>query len=494
MIVVFKGKTLPSDYASIIQGAGGTVELAIPDIGALAARPTTSTEDFTSRVTQNAKVQGVAPNMQMELIMPEVIPADSVDSYYDGTDPETHAPHPFPFPPLPPDFFYTTPQQWSVHRVHATPGEAWSITTGSPSVVVAILDTGVSSVHPDTGPKLVGAVSFTGPTPCDDGSPEDQFGHGTWTASLAAGAMGNAGLVIGVAPSVSLLNVKVLARVPDPTVAPPLFNQCRLGGGSGSFAGVLAGIVYAANAGADVISMSLGGFVDKSSAGGGLLHAIMTRATDHAVAAGSVIVASSGNSALDLNRIGPFVHLPSDLANVISVSATTNPALFPPTPPPRQPCSAGTDCLAFYSNFGTSLHGLAAPGGDFPAGGSPGPTGFVRGACSPGVPGTVPGLPGPGTSFGCFSFAGAAQHAWYVQAIGTSASAPHVAGVAALVRSVNPSLTSTQVRAVLYMTAEDIGKVGYDEFFGFGLVNAYAAVQKAQTFASASSTAASNPR
>jgi hypothetical protein len=44
------------------------------------------------------------------------------------------------------------------------------------------------------------------------------------------------------------------------------------------------------------------------------------------------------------------------------------------------------------------------------------------------------------------------------------------------------------------MTAEDIGKVGYDEFFGFGLVNAYAAVQKAQTFASASSTAASNPR
>ena len=195
-----------------------------------------------------------------------------------------------------------------------------------------------------------------------------------------------------------------------------------------------------------------------------------------------------------MNNFGPFAHLPSDAPNAIAVVATTNPALLPPTPPPRQPCGAGEDCLAFYSNFGSRLRALAAPGGDLPPGGctftgSCLATGAVRGACSPGIRGTLPGLPGvpdDPRSFGCFTLGTptqnppfASQHAWYVQANGTSAAAAIVAGVAALVRAANPQLTPSQIRTILQRTADDIGKVGYDQLFNFGLVNACRAVSVA---------------
>jgi subtilisin family serine protease len=96
-------------------------------------------------------------------------------------------------------------------------------------------------------------------------------------------------------------------------------------------------------------------------------------------------------------------------------------------------------------------------------------------------PATYPatGPPPAGTSWGCFSFAGDSQHAWYVQAAGTSGSTPIAAGVAALVKSAKPSLQPSQIRTILQQTAQDIGKNGYDSLFNFGLVNATAAVQAA---------------
>ena len=82
---------------------------------------------------------------------------------------------------------------------------------------------------------------------------------------------------------------------------------------------------------------------------------------------------------------------------------------------------------------------------------------------------------------GCFGFnlVGAGNHIWYVQATGTSASTPLVAGVAALVKAAKPSLSPAQIRTILQQTAQDLGKPGYDAFFNFGLVNATAAVQAA---------------
>ena len=108
-----------------------------------------------------------------------------------------------------PDSIYNSQQGWAVRAVGGYAGSAqapgpWSITMGA-GVRIAILDSGVDATHPDLAPNLalnLSEIDQTAlPSACDDGSPQDQQGHGSWTASLAAAALGpNTGLVAGVAP------------------------------------------------------------------------------------------------------------------------------------------------------------------------------------------------------------------------------------------------------------------------------------------------------
>jgi subtilisin family serine protease len=490
VIVVFNGQTLPADAAQHIQQAGGRVVSTLDGAGIIVAAPdSVDGPTLIANLNKDPAIQDADYDLVFDLIAPTQVWTD------DDVGEQTHFPHPLPTfsPALPADFFYTSsPQEWAVKRVGAQGGGipggasgAWDITKGA-GITIAILDTGVNPIHPDISPNLVGNISeILAPSACDDGSPNDQQGHGTWTSSLAAGAFGpSTGLVIGVAPEASILNVKVLQRVPG--AGNDTFTQCLNGGGSGAFSWVLKGILDASAAHADVISMSLGGFVPKNlpKGEGAAVFSAFNRVANFATSHGAVIVAAAGNSALDLSKIGPVVELPAGASNIIAVMATTNPDFPPPF------CTAGTDCLASYSDFGVNLHGLSAPGGDVPGGGcafsgSPcNPTGFIRGACSAGIPGTDFGLPipGSGNSMGCFSFnfgGGAGNHIWYVQATGTSASTPLVAGVAALVKAANPSLSPGQIRTILQQTAQDLGKPGYDGFFNFGLVNATAAVHAA---------------
>jgi subtilisin family serine protease len=317
----------------------------------------------------------------------------------------------------------------------------------------------------------------------------------TEAASPAAGP--GTGFLIGVAPQAQILNIKVLrnrpatpAELADLGFPDTPFFRCAFRTGSGLVSWVLQGMLIANSLGADVISMSLGAGVPRNFPGGGgaAIWSAFNRIINFVTSRGSVVVAAAGNEAADLNRVQAIVALPVDSPGAISVTATTNPSLLPPTPPQRQPCAPNTDCLAYYSDYGSSLHGVAAPGGDFPAGGCTAagvcaPTGFIRGACAAGVPGTTApsnigypatGPPPIGTSWGCFS--SATQHSWYVQAIGTSGSTPLAGGVAALIKAANPTLSPAQVTRILQQSAEDIGKKGYDEFFNFGLVDAAAAV------------------
>jgi subtilisin family serine protease len=98
-------------------------------------------------------------------------------------------------------------------------------------------------------------------------------------------------------------------------------------------------------------------------------------------------------------------------------------------------------------------------------------SGFVRGACSTGLPGTQDGLPSKhGLSFGCFGFG----HTPYVEAIGTSASAPLVAGVAALIKGANPALSPAQIAALLRSTAQPLPA---PSGVALNMVNAAAALQ-----------------
>ena len=525
IVVVFRNTELPDDARERLLAAGGTMISRLAQVGIAVAAPGSAD---AAALIRNLRRDSAVLDADYDRVLDLVAPLRAgVDAPHEGLSPSTHIPHPLPTfsPLLPADFFYTSsPQQWAVKRVGAQGGGiagggpgAWDATFGA-GARIAILDSGVTPVHPDLSPNLAFDAALTFDIPGVSGTPNcevpdpanapfdlpaDQLGHGTFTSSLAAAAAGTGtGLLIGVAPQADILNIKVVRTRPATpaelaalNVPDTPFNRCLFRTGGALVSWVLQGMLLANAQGADVISMSLGAAVPRNVPGGGgaAIWSAFNRVANFVTSNGSVLVAAAGNNATDLDRATAIVAVPVDSPNVIAVTATTNPALLPPTPPARQPCAPGEDCLASYSNYGSSLHGLAAPGGDLPPGscapsGVPClPTGFVRGACAAGVDGTTEptsagypssGPPPPGTSWGCFS--NPFQHSWYVQATGTSAATPLVAGVAALIKSANPALQPAQIRAILQQTAEDIGPVGHDQFFNFGLVSASDAVARAQ--------------
>jgi subtilisin family serine protease len=351
-----------------------------------------------------------------------------------------------------PDALYHSPQGWAVKQVggYGADGTAtamngpWNKTKGN-GVRIAILDSGVDPNHPDIAPNLglnLSEVEQSAlPSACDDGGPVDQQGHGTWTASLAAGALGaGTGLVAGVAPQATSLNIKVLQRMPTtPSAGDP--TGCLNGQASGLLSWIIQGIEDAVTNRADVISMSLGTLVDIATGDGAGDQAIFDRATTAAYNAGVVLIAAAGNDGFDLAN-EQYMELPAQSRDVLAVVAATNPACAENLKAGAT-CAAGPVTLPYYSNFGAPLNALAAPGGDYPTGGALDPattttveSGWVTGACSSGKAGTVSGVPSDSAhSLGCFGLG----HTAYVQAMGTSASAPLVAGAAALILAANPT-------------------------------------------------------
>jgi len=179
--------------------------------------------------------------------------------------------------------------------------------------------------------------------------------------------------------------------------------------------------------GADVISNSWGG----SSPYTPLTNAINSAVVQGRGGMGCVVVFSSGNAIPYINVV-----YPANLLNVLAVGAIDK---------------NGT--IWNYSCRGTAMD-LVAPSGDVNLNGDVVTTDRI------GINGYETGN--------------------YTQRFGgTSAACPQVSGVAALMLSVNPNLTETQVRTILQQTARDLGPAGFDNTYGYGLVDAYAAVQKA---------------
>ncbi len=183
-----------------------------------------------------------------------------------------------PSPP-PPSPSQQTP--WGIAQILAP--QSWSVGQGA-GVKVAVVDTGIDLAHPDLAASIVGGYnaiySFK--------SADDDNGHGTHVAGII-GAINNAIGVVGVAPKVSLMPVKVLGA-----------------NGSGYYSDIIEGIDWAVANGAKVINMSLGGTSDVQS-----LHDAVIRAHD----AGVSVVAAAGNS-------GGAVIYPAAYPEVIAVGAT----------------------------------------------------------------------------------------------------------------------------------------------------------------------------
>jgi len=195
--------------------------------------------------------------------------------------------------------------QWGMVRIQAP--EAWEVTTGSGSINVAVLDTGVDLDHPDLAAKLTSNINFSGSATADD-----VYGHGTHVAGIAA-AMTNNGIgVAGLGCSSTIMNVKVLGDT-----------------GSGAYSWIASAIIWAADNGAEIINMSLGG----SSASSALEDAI-----NYAWGKGVVVVAAAGNG----GNTTPFY--PAYYVNCIAVAATDV-----------------NDARASWSNYGGWVD-VAAPG------------------------------------------------------------------------------------------------------------------------------------
>jgi hypothetical protein len=358
----------------------------------------------------------------------------------------SHAPAPQPAAPA------VTPLGWAQLQAGGygdnVPGGPatgpWNISRGA-GVRIAVLDTGVDATHPAIAPNLVfnlsEVVPGAMPSPCDDGSPADQLGHGTWVASLAAGALytpaAGAPPATGVAPQASLLNIKVMQRMPTSAGATdntPIAAQCVAGQAGGLLSWVLQGIEDAVANHADVAVLSLGTIVDITTGDGAGWQAQFNRVTYAAAQAGTVLVAALGNDALDLSA-GQFVELPAQARSVLAVVASTNPAC-------AENLTAGATCAPgpitrpYYSNHGAT-GAIAAPGGSYPEGPATGTSGWIYAACS------------AGQTYGCFNAGPVA----YIQAMGTSASAALTGGAAALLHAAQPSWSATQIVAALQTAA-----------------------------------------
>jgi subtilisin family serine protease/DNA-binding beta-propeller fold protein YncE len=280
-------------------------------------------------------------------------------------------------------------------QLGGTPGadisaeEAWNVSTGSRSVVVSVIDTGVDYRHPDLEANIfINAGEIPGNGVDDDGNgfvddlrgwdfsandddPLDDNGHGSHVAGTI-GAVGNNRIgVVGVSWQVSILPMKFLSS-----------------SGVGLTSAAIAAIDYSTMMGVDIINASWGG--------GGFSQALQ-EAIGAASSVGILFVAAAGNDGSDTDQ-NPHYPASYDLPGIISVAASTD-----------------VDGLASFSSFGAESVDLAAPGSR--------------------ILSTV-------------------RNGLYGVASGTSMAAPHVAGVAALMRAVAPDIGVAEMKQLLISSVD----------------------------------------
>jgi subtilisin family serine protease len=388
--------------------------------------------------------------------------------------------------------------QWDMALINASDAGSYATATGA-GVTVGMIDSGVDLTHPDIEPNLDVGLSCSfifDDTPTADPSEvangdcsiksavQDLSGHGTHTASTVAAPINGIGIA-GVAPEATIVALKACTQE----------GYC--------FAdSVAAALRYAGDQQLDIVSLSL--FADpylyycKSEAEQRAILKELESAARYAQQRGVLIVASAGNEVADLQHpviddISPdwppgseeerYVKnncrvAPAELPGVMTVSAT-GPIGYPDY----------NLWIADYSSVGMSRVDVTAPGGDYFQ---------AAGTVQDAVLGALPIDSAIWAGYDPLNvyYPGITvidQGAGYGYLNGTSMSAPHAAGVAALVKQMHPKWSPGAVKAAVQLTAQHLdcptdqlpndprrcyGNGGRTSFFGHGLVDAAAAAQK----------------
>lgn len=319
-------------------------------------------------------------------------------------------------------------KQWALDNTGQTGGvvgediqikEAWDITKGSNDIIIAIVDEGVDYTHEDlnVGDKLV-----TGYDACykrDNPNPETADAHGTACAGIAAAKSNNNKGIAGVAPECKIMGIRIAYGVESGGQVVWVTDDAK----------IADGIVKAVDREADVLSNSWGG--------GGTSQTI-TNAINYAKqkgrnGKGCVVCFAAGND-------NGKVSYPGTLDSVITVAACNEYGQ-------RKSKTSKDGEYWWGSNYGPQVD-VTAPGVHIYTTDIMNKAGYSSGNYEDGFN-------------------------------GTSAATPHVAGVAALVLSVAPSLKASEVEEIIKSSADDISPKGFDNYTGYGRINAFKAVSKA---------------
>ena len=442
-IVLYKSQSVPKDAASSIAAAGGSLVYSYDQIGVAIAQ--SSNAAFSGNLAADAKVDGVSSTAGYGVQLTdqfEVVDAASIA--------QTVAAGSWGDP--------LSGNQWDMVQIHVP--EAQAINSGSPSIVVGDIDTGLDYTHPD----LAANVDFSNSVSCVNGVPNtnpaawmDDNGHGTHPAGTIAAAANGIG-VIGVAPNVKIAGIKA-------------------GNSAGYFfpEAVICSFMWAGDHHIDVTNNSYYAdpwlFNCRNDPGQRAIWKAEQRAIRYAMQQGVTVVAAQGNENMDLSKQNVDTTSPDD-GTPVTRDVTNACVVIPVEIPGVIGVTADGNLMqkSYYSSYGVGVAQVVAPGGDSRFQRTPAAT---RGT----VLSTYPGNR-------------------YAYAQGTSMASPHAAGVAALIVSQFGKMPPGRVQAMLTQTADSLdcppnpfdpsgtgtylatceGGSGYNGFYGHGQVNALNAV------------------